>query len=432
MPGTLDAIIPLGDEQVVAQKLTTNQEISSMPNSENADRAEGRVARLKGAFGFIQSTVAPGKDIDFHTSWYRGEVPLQEGDEVTFELRVFEGREQAHYVRKAGTDEPKIAAADAAEAEVQLDPISERLIDWAYLRHIPTALNDLAALALPERWEFKDTAADPDRPMPILYSYLIHTFGRLVLEKKICISSSGNFAAFNTGLVDRRYEPIYALFRRQDDPRSPWQLVDFCTAGERMAGQNLVRYFNPLPPQAHYFNEPADLLYDVRQGEPEISWRHVVIERIDRYPQEFIEEHWPSRIPARDTSSMTKDERSDYVRAWGVAIEEDARLYRRIMNRVRDAVDLCIKRVSWNFKTAVPQYYPPVKKLQLLLPLCLVDDDAVDLALAVERTVSKNYLAYTVLPLNWAYNNARLICRPDSDWLTPEDISDSDVNIAEM
>ena len=93
------------------------------------------------------------------------------------------------------------------------------------------------------------------------------------------------------------------------------------------------------------------------------------------------------------------------------------------MNRVRDALDVSIKRVSWNFKTAIPQYYPPAKKLQLLLPLCLVSDDVVDVALAVERTVSGNYLAYTVLPLNWAYKNARLICRPDSDWLAPEQIS---------
>lgn len=125
---------------------------------------------------------------------------------------------------------------------------------------------------------------------------------------------------------------------------------------------------------------------------------------------------------------MTPEERKEYFGALGEAIEGDYALYKRIMNRVRDAVELCVKRVSWNFKTAVPQYYPTVRKLQLLLPLCLMDDGVVDLALAVERTPSGNYLAHTVLPLNWAYNNARLICRPDSDWLSPETIIDQDAS----
>jgi cold shock CspA family protein len=391
--------------------------------TQGAERHPGRVARLVGDYGFIHSPVAPGKDIYFHASWFRGAPPLKEGDEVTFEFRIFEGREQAHYVRRLKSSETVPISATRTSPETALQPVSGRLVDWAYLRHIPTALNQLAELALPERWEFKEAAPEPERHKPILYSYLIHTFGRLVLENKVVISASGNFAAFNTGLVDRRYEPIYALFRRQDDPRAPWQLAEFCTAGEGKSGQNLVRYFNPLPLPPHYFDEPADLLYDVRQGEPEISWRHVVIERIDRYPLPFLKDHWPAAFAFRDTTAMTKDERYAYFTQLGEAIERDDRLYRRIMNRVRDALDLCIKRVSWNFKTAVPQYYPPAKKLQLLLPLCLVQDDVVDLALAVERTVSGKYLAYTVLPLHWAYTNARLICRPDSDWLSPEEIS---------
>ncbi len=385
------------------------------------ERNEGRVAKVFQDYGFIHSSVAPGKDIFFHNSWFRGSPPPNEGDEVSFEFRIVEGREQAHEVFPIRPSEHSIEESD--EASISLAPISGRLIDWAYLRHIPTTLSNLAALALPERWGFKDSPNDPARPMPILYSYLVHTFGRLVLEQKVAISDSGSFASFNTGLVDRRYEPIYALFRRQDDSRAPWQLADFATAGEGSSGQNLVRFFNPLPPPPHYFDEPADLLYDVRQGEPEISWRHVVIERIERYPRVFLEDHWPRGFPSQYTAAMTKGQRNAYFEALGKEIENNNRLYRRIMNRVRDAIDLCIKRVAWNFKTAVPQYYPPVKKLQLLLPLCLVRDDVVDLALAVERTQSGNYLAYTALPLNWAYKNARLICRPDSDWLSPEEIT---------
>ena len=153
-----------------------------------------------------------------------------------------------------------------------------------------------------------------------------------------------------------------------------------------------------------------------------MDWKHVIVDRIDRYPQEFVEDHWPTGFVARDTSEMAHEDRKSYYAELGEAIQADNRTYRRIMNRVKDAVDLSIKRASWNFKTAVPQYYPRVRKLQLLLPVCLISDERVDLALAVEKTQSGSYLGHTALPLDWAYKNARLICRPDSDWLAPQEI----------
>jgi hypothetical protein len=236
-------------------------------------------------------------------------------------------------------------------------------------------LLELEGLALNEQWEFKHLQKDPNKPLPILHSYLHHTYGRLVLEKKVAINEQAKMAALNTGLVDHRYEPIYALFEPNDSGNCPWQLRGFCIAGEDANGQNLVRYFNPLPGRAHYFDQPADLLYDTRMGEPELDWRHLVIERIDRFPDEFIEDHWPRGFSKEVTSEMSEDERRAYFARLGHAVEADMRAYRMIINRVKDAVNLAIKRVSWNFKAAVPQYYPRVRQLQLLLPVCLVSDE---------------------------------------------------------
>ena len=67
-------------------------------------------------------------------------------------------------------------------------------------------------------------------------------------------------------------------------------------------------------------------------------------------------------------------------------------------------------------------YYPSNNKMSLLLPLSLIDDDIIDLALVTEKTQSGNYLGHTILPLDWAYSNARLITRPDSDWLVADTI----------
>lgn len=60
--------------------------------------------------------------------------------------------------------------------------------------------------------------------------------------------------------------------------------------------------------------------------------------------------------------------------------------------------------------------------MSLLLPLALVNDDKVDIALVAERTTSENYLGHTILPLSWSYSNARLVTQSDSDWLVAEEI----------
>ena len=75
-------------------------------------------------------------------------------------------------------------------------------------------------------------------------------------------------------------------------------------------------------------------------------------------------------------------------------------------------------------------YYPTKNTGSLLLPLSLVDEDHVDLALVVERQPSGAYLGQTILPLYLAYSNSRLVTRPDSDWLRTDFISatDSDNN----
>ena len=391
------------------------------PVEQDLGRKTGKVDRVMGDYGFITCSELAEQDIYYKASWFRGWPALQVGDVVSFDLRRFGANAQAHDIDRV-SDAPR--KPDAGQRRpVNRAPVSERLFDWAYLGYIPNVLSSLKGLALEEHWEFRNTPPNVEHPFPILRSYLLHTFGRLYLEKKILVNEKAGLAAFNTGLVDPRYEPIHALFAPNDGSRSPWQLAGFCIAGEGSDGQSLVRHFGDLPQAAHYFDNQMDLLYDSRAGKPEMDWRHIVLERIGRYPEQFLDDHWPSGFERREVSSFSEKARDDYFYALGSAIEQDKRVYRQIMNRMKDAIDLSIKRVTWNFKTAIPTYYPRVRKLQLLLPICLVSDDQVDLALAVEKTPSGNYLGHTVLSLDWAYKNARLVCRPDSDWLDPSSIS---------
>jgi len=385
----------------------------------SVERKLGKVTRLLRDYGFISADDLPGHDVYFKTSWFRGSPPVAIGEAVEFEPKLYGENWQAHYV----TRYVETTSGKGSQGRLKnCQPLGDYLLNWAYFGYLPNVLGELTGIALAERWEFKDGPRDPERPHPILFSYLLRTFQRLVLEHKVIVNEKARVAAFNTGLVDRRYETIYTLFAPNDDPRAAWQLSGFCIAGEGALGQVLVRHFSPLPPPAHYFETSTDLLYDTRAGKPELDWQHIIIANIGRYPREFLEDHCPSGFALEADPASNEDRGQQYYRELGRATEADNRTYRRIMNRMKDAVDLSIKRVSWNFKTAIPQYYPTVRRLQLLLPICLVSDEQVDLALAVERTDSGNYLGHTVLPLDWAYRNARLICRPDSDWLSPDEI----------
>ena len=86
--------------------------------------------------------------------------------------------------------------------------------------------------------------------------------------------------------------------------------------------------------------------------------------------------------------------------------------------KLEGAIEEVKKKVKTNYKVAVPQYYKG--RIQLLLPLCLTPNSPnPDLALVVHKIDDITYTARTCLTLKMAYNNARLIVKPQSAWLKP-------------
>lgn len=294
------------------------------------------------------------------------------------------------------------------------------LLQWAWMGDFRQVISDLKSIALKERWYYKNQ--NPTYPFPILSKYLTYTFFRLSKENGK-IKTNEQYAAFNTGLVNNLYEPIYALFEKNRmQGRQDWYFHEFCISGVGKAGKILASNFNPLPERAQFFNNPAELIYDSNAPEPQMNWNHIILDNVSRLPIEFLEENKPSGFLFRDTNSMNTIEKNQYYKSLAKAIENDSKKFRAIKNRFADSLSLALKRVQWNFKTAIPMYYPSNNKMSLLLPLSLIDDEVIDLALVVEKTQSGSYLGHTILPLAWAYSNARLITRPDSDWLIAEKI----------
>jgi hypothetical protein len=90
------------------------------------------------------------------------------------------------------------------------------------------------------------------------------------------------------------------------------------------------------------------------------------------------------------------------------------------MAAIEGATKFIKQKVLRNYKTAIPFWYPPEGRMQLLLPLCLMQPDKADLALVADKDrKGRVYRIRTALRMDMAYNNARLITRPDREWLNP-------------
>ena len=280
----------------------------------------------------------------------------------------------------------------------------------------------LAGLAQREIWKYLNGLPSyPD--LPILYSYIRYTFCRLQYQNKIVISIDGTMAAFNTGLTDNRYEPIIALFKKnRPGAISEWVFYDFVIAGEDRG--KIINYkFDKEIESATYTEDPSELIYDVTLGAPIVDYDHIVIERVDRLPDGFIADNAPQGFEVKPTDGMNKKERTVYYEQLREAIKNDHSAYRNMINRIKDAILLALKRVHWNYKNAVPMFYPKENRMCLLLPLCLIDDSHEDVALVVKRTPAKKYEGATILPLDLAYADARVVARPNSEWLDAQSIN---------
>ena len=264
--------------------------------------------------------------------------------------------------------------------------------------------------------------------------YLKYTFLRLQHEGKILFNEDKTFAAFNTGLVTPHYDDIYACFEESDteEHATKWRFLEFCTAGGRGVGKRLVDAFNPLPQPPSYFEKKEDLLFDLEK-ELHTDYDHILLDNLSRLPLDFLQEECWGLGEALELLDKIRAE-SDFVRRrklyWELSdlVADTPRLFNRLRNRLDDAIQLARKQVRWNFKTAIPCYFPTRNVMSLMLPLALMEDGRADAALVVEQTRSGNYQGQTILTLRQAYIDGRLLCRPNSEWLDADTVSGADAD----
>jgi cold shock CspA family protein len=356
---------PRGLQAKNIEVISSPDEVYHQEHAPIATAIEGVVTFwLDAGYGFVRSDRFDSVFVHYSGLSLAQDGYLSEGDLVRFD--AFQG--------KKGIEAKNVEA-------IGWEPCDGPLKCFADLGN-PRWLFRLSELAEKEDWFYRHTKSPSQ--FPILSNYIHYTFHRLKEQNDgLRFTSDGKHAAFNTGLVTPNQEEIYGLFIKNPvSDRQPWKLRSFSKASDR----DFLNFFggNP-PPLAEYFEDPQDLLFD-RRCPLVVSIDHV-LEKIERFPENLRDNPYLARQLLVSAEVQTK------------------------------------KRVYRNYKTAIPQYFRDsggAGKLQLLLPVCLQNPAHADLALTVEKTEARDtYRGSTVLTLDMAYNNARLLARPDTEWLQP-------------
>lgn len=293
------------------------------------------------------------------------------------------------------------------------------LTQWANINQ-KSAIETLKNMALSERWTY--SIENENYPSPILAKYLKWTFVKLMRENKILYSNE--YAAFNTGLVDKFYKPIYAVFDKNKYNKQPWHFIDFCVAGSStIAARRLTENFSQLPERASYIQNYDDVIYDTSLP-VDVNWEHIILENIERMPIELLRQVCLGTFDVLDPSQLSECDKSHYYKELRNVLEANPMRLSIISSMMSMAVETAKQRVAWNYKTAIPVYYPTDDSVHLILPLALNinEPDEISIALVMTKTPSGWYRAVTIFTLDMAYSNARLVTKPSSDWLIAESI----------
>lgn len=250
------------------------------------------------------------------------------------------------------------------------------IYNYMYWQDYDAQIQELADKALPEKWNLEGRNDNN-----ILKNYLRYTFNKLQEEGKII--ETDTYCIFNTGLFSHYYEPIYVygeLNLREGENTSKWYFKGFKDTYE-LGSMDIESDF---PERADYFSDPKRLVFNWHY-KININYKHI--------------------LDNLNTSQRLPD---------CVKNSENP------LDTLKGAIDTAIQKVTANYKLAVPTYYQ--NKIQLLVPLYFEKSTTPSVALTLDLKKNGYYQASTCLTMEMAYIDARLIAKPESNWLVAENI----------
>lgn len=293
----------------------------------------------------------------------------------------------------------------------------------------------LAHEAMRENWGFNNS---------VLKSYLEHTYSRLIMEdkeledkKKIKdlvsdengISLDEKRKIFNSGLLNEFFRPIFisgkvSKFKIGFGTECfEWELLKdlkIHSSYDSIIIRNFLR--EPEPAMASYFESTDQVIFNSKLP-IYLNDKHIFDDGFKN-------------------SRMSKKYQDQYD-----SVKNDKDKMDKFITKISGEFDTAVKRVQLmaerNYKLALPQFFRTKDDMQFLLPIYLSGNSDIqpDCALAVSlekqidpktQEITQYYVGKTILTLDMAYNNARLIAKPDIFWLDPswlkasKDESDND------
>ncbi|MGL4383610.1 MAG: DUF3825 domain-containing protein, partial [Bacilli bacterium] len=237
-------------------------------------------------------------------------------------------------------------------------------------------LDYLVSIADKEDWSQTDIHTGEQNST--IFYYIVHTFDRCLDQGKIYISEDKEYAYFNTGLMNAKGNEIFGGFEKNkyisdnDPSHNYWYFKEFILDSDKSFMQKcqqkpgIATYFEKY--EELYFNPDLDIL---------INFDHI-------YNANF--ERLPSELKALD------EETANFVFA--------------------GFLKLTMKKIKRNNRIPVPQFYN--NKIMFLIPVKIFDSKTI--VIAVEK-INNAYRGNTILSAGMAYNCARLLSKPESDWL---------------
>ena len=275
-------------------------------------------------------------------------------------------------------------------------------------------IEDLSSMAMPEDW-----TGPFSRRNYILYNYILISFYKAYVDDGIF--SEGEYAVFNTGLIDSQYNDIYGCMkktRRQDGRTAPvWKFLFFAARGNGNNGKRLNKFFSrfPAPPQYVPPDKYSEMFFDTSK-DLSIDYRHILVDNYERFPVKFIRE----ALADNDVIASELESTGDIclLKKRILGDDECVQLLCLAFERcVRDSIN----KARWHYNLAVPIYYPRTNGLCLLLPLWLTADDRASgkasAALVVEHLQSGHYQGHTIYtPFMYAVDS-RQLGKIEKSWL---------------
>lgn len=240
---------------------------------------------------------------------------------------------------------------------------------FANLKKINKKLDDLSRLAEPEKWTIYHQKND------LLYNYIFCIFDLALKQDLVYVNEDDTLALFNTGLLTVNGQDIYGRFVRNADTETSqkWSLEGFYKDSNR----TMMSGFSIFPDFIEHFEKQEDAYYDCSL-ELRKELDHIIDDNFDRLP---------------------------------LGLQTiDAQTLRYVVN---GSIDTSLKKVKRNNRLVAPQLY--FGKITYLLPIDMLGQKY---ALAVEK-INNQYRANTILTIDMAYMQARLVMKPESNWLLP-------------